>query len=837
MSDHSKYTSSQKRPNKTEWSASIEADEGYVPGRLNKEHGILESDISIYASESMNGVLYILIDQYNHQHIKVIINDETVYENARVIKCKIGDRFYAEIVADTGYTIKGTLNSTSGIMYKSRHLSADKDAEPKMCKITLPATTNQTLTFYSMYTIQKSDNKSKSFYVTYDTEYSIEINPIYGYNKGTSNHTELTMYKLNVSNTLVNSNDFSLNITCTDATKKKYRITVPTMDNETVRVIANGTTYTSAVSLDYLTEYRITITPKDNTYVPGRLIYPSVDMDSNIPTKRSFILKEDTEIKITPAHKINDGVFYLQYLDGNKEITPLSDYDDDDWYLTEPHLLVNLDHNNKEDLYYLPFAGTTKSGFKDIDDKNSYDYVHDKNGIVPPSLRTHTITIQQSENQTIRVYYNGIIYTNSFKVESGDNITCSIVPINSDYAAGKLNYTSINNISQDYTISATKATYIVKKKYTITINQTSNQTITVYSRLNDQNYTSTFETIEGDYLSIKISSSTGFISGDITLDGKIYNSFVINNINSNHTISATNATAYGYILSINQSNHQTITVHANGNNYISSVSLPYGTTWTATITPETGYNAGTLSATSGTITGSVTVSATAAAIKTFTLSFGATTNQTYTATIGGSTKAATASATSYTVNYGTKYSVAYTANSATAAYTYTASSAVSGTVTNTTSIPAKTASASLRYYTLSVPATANQSYTLRLATNSSYGGTLPSYTSTATKSSQTLSVPYGTTYSITYTADSGYNPGAAKSGTVNGNTTVSHNAATVATATVTIVQSANQTIHVYTPQKSGGTDHTSTFTCPIGTTYEAEVVAASGYLPGDLSVK
>lgn len=234
--------------------------------------------------------------------------------------------------------------------------------------------------------------------------------------------------------------------------------------------------------------------------------------------------------------------------------------------------------------------------------------------------------------------------------------------------------------------------------------------------------------------------------------------------------------------------------------------------------------------------GSFTVSATAAAIKTFTLSFGATTNQTYTATIGRSTKAATASATSYTVNYGTKYSVAYTANSATAAYTYTASSAVSGTVTNTTSIPAKTASASLRYYTLTVPSTANQSYTLKLATNSSYGGTLPSYTTTATKSAQTLSVPYGTTYSITYTADSGYNPGSAKSGTVNGATTVSHNAATVA-AIVTIIQSANQTIHVYTPQKSGGTDHTSTFTCPIGTTYEAEVVAASVFLPGDLIVK
>ena len=302
------------------------------------------------------------------------------------------------------------------------------------------------------------------------------------------------------------------------------------------------------------------------------------------------------------------------------------------------------------------------------------------------------------------------------------------------------------------------------------------------------------------------------------------------------TISANAATKQTFTFYINQSDHQTITVTCNGVAHTSTFSATYGDKWTATITPDTGYNAGTLSSTSGTITGSVTVSATAAAIKTFTLSFGATTNQTYTATVGGSTKAATSSATFYTVDYGTTYSVAYTANSAIAAYTYTASSSVSGTVTNTTSIPAKTASASLRYYTLTVPATSNQSYTLRLATNSSYGGSLPAYTSSS-RSAQTLSVPYGTTYSISYTADSGYNPGSAKSGTVNGDTTVSHNTATVATATVTIIQSANQTIHVYTPQKSGGTDHTSTFTCPIGTTYEAEVVAASGYLPGDLSVK
>lgn len=53
---------------------------------------------------------------------------------------------------------------------------------------------------------------------------------------------------------------------------------------------------------------------------------------------------------------------------------------------------------------------------------------------------------------------------------------------------------------------------------------------------------------------------------------------------------------------------------------------------------------------------------------------------------------------------------------------------------------------------------------------------------------------------------------------------------------VTIIQSANQTIHVYTPKKSGGTDHTSSFTIPKGTSYEAEVIPADGYTAGTLNV-
>lgn len=71
--------------------------------------------------------------------------------------------------------------------------------------------------------------------------------------------------------------------------------------------------------------------------------------------------------------------------------------------------------------------------------------------------------------------------------------------------------------------------------------------------------------------------------------------------------------------------------------------------------------------------------------------------------------------------------------------------------------------------------------------------------------------------------------------TKNGTTYAAWKAA-VTYVNVTITQSVNQTIHVYTPQKNGGTDHTSSFTIPKGTTYEAEVIPSNGYTAGTLNV-
>ena len=96
----------------------------------------------------------------------------------------------------------------------------------------------------------------------------------------------------------------------------------------------------------------------------------------------------------------------------------------------------------------------------------------------------------------------------------------------------------------------------------------------------------------------------------------------------------------------------------------------------------------------------------------------------------------------------------------------------------------------------------------------------------------------GTTYEAEVIAENGYNPGTlniSRSGVFTNNKTINATPATVTNATVTITQSDNQTIHVYVPKKAGGIDYTSTFTCPRGTTYEAEVIADSGYVAGTLN--
>ena len=279
-------------------------------------------------------------------------------------------------------------------------------------------------------------------------------------------------------------------------------------------------------------------------------------------------------------------------------------------------------------------------------------------------------------------------------------------------------------------------------------------------------------------------------------------------------------------ITINQSDNQTIHVYVpkkiGGIDYTSTFTCLTGTTYEAEVIAENGYNPGTLNVSrSGVFTNNKTINATSATKSNATVTIVQSANQTihvYTPKKEGGTD----HTSTFTCPRGTTYEAEVIAENG-----YTAGALnvnENGTINSDMSINANPA---ISYAKVTIVQSDNQ--TIHVYTPRKSGGT--DHTSSFTCS-------VGTTYEVEVIAANNYIAGTpnTKGGTFNSNMIISATGATVATAKVTIVQSDNQTIHVYTPQKSGGTDHTSSFTCPIGTKYEAEVIAANGYNAGTLNV-
>lgn len=134
-------------------------------------------------------------------------------------------------------------------------------------------------------------------------------------------------------------------------------------------------------------------------------------------------------------------------------------------------------------------------------------------------------------------------------------------------------------------------------------------------------------------------------------------------------------------VTIVQSANQTITVICNGNSYTSTFTAEAGSTYTASISASTGYNAGTLSSTSGTLTDNITISATAATLKTYTYTINQPTGGTITVTVDG-----VAYTSTFTVQHGKTASNKCTPNSGYTFKTFTLSGSYQTASANTLAI-------------------------------------------------------------------------------------------------------------------------------------------------------
>lgn len=214
----------------------------------------------------------------------------------------------------------------------------------------------------------------------------------------------------------------------------------------------------------------------------------------------------------------------------------------------------------------------------------------------------------------------------------------------------------------------------VVNTYTVTITQSANQTIKV--TCNGSTYTSTFTAPVGASYTVTVTPATGYTAGTPSSSSGY--------VNSNITISANSATKKTYTVTITQTTGQTITVTCGGKDYTGNFTANHGDTWTAKLTASTGYNVGTLEATSGTITGATTIKAkTNATLKKFTVTITQSANQTIKVTCGGTTYTS-----SFTANYGSTYTVTVTPATD---YKAGTPNVTSGTVTANVSISATSA--------------------------------------------------------------------------------------------------------------------------------------------------
>lgn len=134
-------------------------------------------------------------------------------------------------------------------------------------------------------------------------------------------------------------------------------------------------------------------------------------------------------------------------------------------------------------------------------------------------------------------------------------------------------------------------------------------------------------------------------------------------------------------VTIVQSANQTITVICNGNSYTSTFTAKAGSTYTASISASTGYNAGTLNSTSGTLIDNITISATAATLKTYTYTINQPTGGTITVTVDG-----VAHTSTFTVQHGKTASNKCTPNSGYTFKTFTLSGSYQTASANTLAI-------------------------------------------------------------------------------------------------------------------------------------------------------
>ena len=333
-------------------SATIEAEEGYKPGLLNrtKVRATNFDNIVFKASAAGKAKKKIRIRQKRHQTITAVYKGKT-FETT--FEAYLGDKIQFSVEANPGWTA-GVLNvdadyTVAGLEPLEVTVS---DAEPITYTVTPIQTPHQTI--YIKYGDVRSSTPVR---VPSGTRVEFEIVPEVGYNAGTLDKLSAVVDGVNIT------------VSATPAEIKKFNLNI-VFDPEahtTLKVTKDGTVF--------------------GTYT------------------------ENTVLKFQYGTVLN-------------------------------------------------FALTMEEGYTETRNPNSITMNKDNTLIIQgTSKKQFTITLTQTDNQTIYAMYKGVKKTESFVVEYGDSCTFGIETSNPvDIIVGTLSNTEFTNIKENKTVTATPAT-------------------------------------------------------------------------------------------------------------------------------------------------------------------------------------------------------------------------------------------------------------------------------------------------------------------------------------------------------------------------------------------
>lgn len=212
--------------------------------------------------------------------------------------------------------------------------------------------------------------------------------------------------------------------------------------------------------------------------------------------------------------------------------------------------------------------------YRDIWIDTSHEYI--------PPTQYFTVFIIQGPHQTIKISDGIGEYVSNTKLEAKTPISVKVIP-DEGYDASKPNLTHFV-LSEDTVVEA--LTEPTKTMLRVDIRQVPHQTITAH--YNGKDYTEPFMAEYGSEITFTVTADKSYYEGTLNYDriDKLTESVIIRNIEPPRVQS--------YIVRINQSEHQRISVEYNGKSYYETFEIPMNVAhdYAVYIDADDGWNAG-----------------------------------------------------------------------------------------------------------------------------------------------------------------------------------------------------------------------------------------------------